>query len=99
MVNVLILSPTPALRAGLRALLSSDPDLVVTVSASRLGSEPGDLQEIPPEVQVIVATPGGIDLADPALRPDLALLLISDDVSVLRGGQPQTARVKVGERE
>ncbi len=40
MIPILILSPTPALRAGLRALLSGDPDLSVETAVS-LGDSTG----------------------------------------------------------
>ncbi len=42
MIPILILSPTPALRAGLRALLSGDPDLSVETAAG-LGDSAGRL--------------------------------------------------------
>ncbi len=42
LIPILILSPTPALRAGLRALLSGDPDLSVETAAG-LGDSAGRL--------------------------------------------------------
>lgn len=70
----MICSPIPALRAGLRALLSGDPGLEVVDSAASLG----DLAE-PGEDYLVIATPGGIDLRDGGLPAGLTLLLVAAD--------------------
>lgn len=60
MISVVVLSPIPALRAGLSALVEADPELVVVASAAGLG----DLPELPEDTAVVVATPdalGGLD--------------------------------------
>lgn len=72
MIQVLVLSPSPALRAGLSALLSGDPDLVIAGSAAGLDDLPIPL----PEDCVVVAGPGGVDLSDLDLPPGAALLLL-----------------------
>lgn len=74
MIQLAIFSPMPALRAGLRALVTGDPELCVAISAAGL-AEPADL---PPEVRVLIATPGGIDLAEAGLPHELALLLVAE---------------------
>jgi DNA-binding NarL/FixJ family response regulator len=81
-IQILVVSPTPALRAGLRALLTGDPELVVSMAAS-LGDnapEPGVVETNTPLFGVVVATPGGIDLSEPGLQPEQALLLVTEDV-------------------
>lgn len=60
MISVVVLSPIPALRAGLSALVEADPELTVAASAAGLG----DLPELPVDAAVVVATPealGGLD--------------------------------------
>lgn len=74
MIQLAIFSPIPALRAGLRALVTGDPELCVAVSAAGL-AEPGDL---PAEVRVLIATPGGVDLAEASLPHEMALLLVAE---------------------
>jgi DNA-binding NarL/FixJ family response regulator len=85
LINVLIVSPTPALRAGLRALLSGDPDLEVTA-----GTSLAEIEHLAPaaDAPVIVATPGGLDLLTASLRPEMALLLVTaeaQDIPALAG--------------
>lgn len=75
MIQVTICSPIPALRAGLSALIASDPELQVAGAAAGLDDLPGPL----PERGVIVATPGGIRPADADLPPEMALLLVTAD--------------------
>ena len=74
MIQLAIFSPIPALRAGLRALVTGDPELCVAVSAAGL-TEPA---ELPAEVRVLIATPGGIDLAEDSLSHEKALLLVAE---------------------
>jgi DNA-binding NarL/FixJ family response regulator len=83
MINLVILSPIPALRAGLRALIAADPDFAVTATSSGLA----DGWTIPPDTQVVVMTRDA--LPDPAgrgdsPRPDLPVLLIVDGELDLR---------------
>lgn len=60
MIHILVISPTPALRAGLQALLSSDPDLVVTTAAS--------LADFTPEVSGRTRMTTAASGRDPALQ-------------------------------
>lgn len=82
MIHVMIVSPTPAMRAGLRALLSGDPDLDIETAAAGSGLAELDSPDGPPPV--IIATPGGMDLAAASLRPGTALLLISGEAQDLQ---------------
>ena len=75
MVHLVICSPIPALRAGLRALISADPDLMVEAAAASISA----LAHIDPEVSIVVATSGSM-MDGEAVHPDLAVLLVSDDV-------------------
>jgi DNA-binding NarL/FixJ family response regulator len=92
-IRLVVCSPIPALRAGLRALIGADPELEVTASLPGLNDLPGWA----PETTLVVATPDAMPagwetdaaprLAGPPVptRPglvmsDLAILLVSDDV-------------------
>lgn len=75
MINLVILSTIPALRAGLRALIVSDPDFAVIATGSSLAALAG----IPADTHVLVITRDA--LADGAVRafsarPDLPVLVI-----------------------
>jgi DNA-binding CsgD family transcriptional regulator len=76
-IQVVVLSPIPALRAGLSALLSGDPEISVAGAADRLEDLPG---EAPPGCVAVVAQPGGLILAlgGAELPADLSALLVSD---------------------
>lgn len=76
MIALLICSPVPALRAGLRALLAGDGDITVVDAAAGLP------EALPPEVRVIVATSGALDLADRDLGADRAVLLVTGSAPV-----------------
>jgi len=76
MIALLICSPVPALRAGLRALLAGDGDITVVDAAAGLP------EALPPEVRVIVATSGALDLADRDLGTDRAVLLVTGSAPV-----------------
>lgn len=72
MAQVWICSPIPAMRAGLSAIISADPDLQVLGWSANAG-------ELPPGMDadwVVVATPGGVDLAALGLPARAALLLV-----------------------
>ncbi len=92
LIPILILSPTPALRAGLRALLSGDPDLSIETAASLGNStgrvpasltpaigEPSTGADAAADASVIIATQGALDLTSSALHPEQALLLVTGD--------------------
>ncbi len=68
MIQVLVVAPGEAVRAGLKALLEADPGLAVAASEGGLM----DLETLPPETDVLVCTAE----ADP--RPDLEELLSED---------------------
>lgn len=74
MISLVICSPVPALRAGLRALLSGDGDITVVDAAAHLPDV------LPPEVSLIVATSGALDLIDHSLDEDLSVLLVTAGV-------------------
>ena len=74
MIQVAILSPMPALRAGLRALLLGDAELNVIGAAAHLE----DLADNLDQAGVIMATAGGMDLAGGSLLPGQALLWVTD---------------------
>ncbi len=79
MICVLIITPIPALRAGLRALLSDDPNIqVVGAAASVTG-----LVDFPAEDGVLMITPevlGEHTMLEQLARQDgWALLLVGDD--------------------
>jgi DNA-binding NarL/FixJ family response regulator len=74
-ITFAICSPFPALRAGLRALISADPDLTVTAVAATLVG----LAQADGEARVVVATPGWVPDGE-VLPTDLAVLLVSDDI-------------------
>lgn len=84
LIHLAIFSPIPALGAGLRALLSGDPEINVLLVAASLTPD----ISLPPELAVIIAAPGGVDASAAGLEaldaagfawPDLTLLLISDE--------------------
>ena len=56
-------------------MIASDPELSVSAAASAMDG----LTELPPGVQVIVATPGGVDLASLLIPLDASILLVCDD--------------------
>ena len=80
MIRILILAPTLAVRAGLRALLSEDQRLEVAAEAATLA----ELEGLPPEIDVIVSVAGAAAIQDLedytlGLDPAPALLLLTDD--------------------
>jgi DNA-binding NarL/FixJ family response regulator len=81
LIQLAVCSPYPALRAGLRALISADPDLMVTGAAASLSG----LAQLDGEVRVVVASSGWVGESETlsaaqALLADTAVLLVSDDV-------------------
>lgn len=86
MIQLVICSPIPALRAGLRALIAADPDLEVAASVSGLD----DLSGRALNAALVVATPDALPAGwetgaglNRAL-PEPALLLVSDEVQDAR---------------
>ena len=89
MIQILILAPTLAVRAGLRALLNEDEYLEVVAEAATLG----ELDTLPPGIDVLVAAAEAV--SRPELREFLeevetppAVLLLAED--------PQAAQVVSG---
>lgn len=84
MRKLVIFSPSPALRAGLRSLLTADPDFTVVASGSSLDSP----AEIPADAHVLVVT---LDAAGPGTAgaldvfADLPVLVIADRELSLAG--------------
>ncbi len=84
MIDVLLVAPSPALRAGLRSLLSTDPEIRIVEERSRWGAS----QEIESEVEVVV-TPttslpsSGLD-GDEDAASLVPVLFIGDDPSAAR---------------
>jgi DNA-binding CsgD family transcriptional regulator len=91
MIQVGVFSPIPAFRAGLSALLSGDPEIRVAASAPTLTNG----EELPSEVQVAAATPGGVLVEEMRLHPQLSWLLVGDveewgeEIAFLREGMPE----------
>lgn len=81
MIPLVILSPTPALRAGLRAMLSGEAGLSVVGVAANLE----DLGDSLDQAAVIVATPGGVGLEGEGLAAGQSLLWVtgSPDAALL----------------
>jgi DNA-binding NarL/FixJ family response regulator len=81
MIPLVICSPQPALRAGLRALLSDDPD-VTLLAAAQDASAIGDLAV---DVRVWVITPGGLGPSPELfLSHEQAVLVISENPAEAR---------------
>lgn len=78
MIPVLVCSPVPALRAGLSALISGDPDLQVSGVAATWEELAAVLGSSLPETCVVAATPGGVELPGVRLPQGAAVLLVSD---------------------
>jgi DNA-binding NarL/FixJ family response regulator len=88
-IRLLVVAPVPAMRAGLRALLTSDPLLEVRHEASSLS----DLRVLPPETDVLVLP------ATAASRLALERLLHNEASRVgilLLADEPEAARTVVG---
>jgi NarL family two-component system response regulator YdfI len=87
MIQVIIIAPGVATRAGLKALLSEDPQISVVAEAGYLGESKESL----PAADVLVWLPGSSTDLDPQLawleQNDIsgsaALLLVHDDPAVL----------------
>lgn len=77
MILVAIYSPLPALRAGLRALLSDDPEIQVVEVSAQLEAGDSLLEREAEQVDVIAATPGGLG-SQPAPAGAAVLLVTSD---------------------
>jgi len=78
LICVWIVSPIPALRAGLRALLTGDPEITVAGVISALAAGTA----FPAEAGVMILTPGGLDAAALqrlAEQPGWTALLVGDD--------------------
>jgi DNA-binding NarL/FixJ family response regulator len=76
MIQVVICSPIPALRAGLRALVVADPDLVVLGAGASLT----EVAALLVEARVLVITADAFrNAGEIDLNPDLAVLLVTED--------------------
>jgi DNA-binding NarL/FixJ family response regulator len=77
-LRVLVVSPYPTVRAGLRALLTSDPDIEVAWEAQgSVGAGPWPVQ---PDVALVDETSGADAVADLEARaPELGIVLLVDD--------------------
>ncbi len=90
MIRVALIAPSPALRAGLRSLLSSDRELVIVAE----GAQWLDDEEMQSEVDVAVTTSTSLDSGDPAiptlfLRDEPLGVQPSDDFPAVWGVLPQ----------
>ncbi len=63
MIRVSLIAPSPALRAGLRSLLSSDREIVIAAE----GAQWRDDDELQNEVDVVITTSTSLDSGDPAI--------------------------------
>ena len=85
MIRVVLLAPTAALRAGLRALLSEDDEIEVVAEAAafaELETDGGAL--IPADTDIILADPDVVEVASLAeyltqVESPIGLLLLTDD--------------------
>lgn len=85
MIRVIVIAPTPATRAGLRAWLAADPEIVVIGETARLS----DVIELPIDAEVLVLTADVASSPDlgqvlESLHPNAALLLLADEPQVSR---------------
>ena len=77
MISVLIVAPSPALRAGLRALLSSDDEIKIIGEADRWNTSIDKINE----ADVIIASASSASFLDDemAASPSASILILSDD--------------------
>ncbi len=87
MIRVSIIAPAIAIRAGLRALLSEDPQVQIVAEAGK----PGVLDEILPESDVLVWAPGVlVDLAEEfsslkrVIKAPTAILVLTNEIEEIR---------------
>lgn len=77
MISVLIVAPSPALRAGLRALLSSDDEIKIIGEAGRWNKSNDEINE----ADVIITSASSASFLDDemAASPSASILILSDD--------------------
>ncbi len=77
MIRVLILAPSPALRAGLRALLSSDDEIQILGDAARWDNSIDEINE----ADVIITSASSASFLDDemATSSSASILILSDD--------------------
>ena len=78
MIRVLLIAPSPAWRAGLRSLLSTDSEIRLVAERSRWGA----LQDIEGEVDVVITTstsPGRLETEDGDVPASVPVLYIGDE--------------------
>jgi DNA-binding NarL/FixJ family response regulator len=77
LISVLIVAPSPALRAGLRALLSSDDEIKIIGEADRWNTSIDKINE----ADVIIASASSASFLDDemAASPSASILILSDD--------------------
>ncbi len=84
MIDVLLVAPSPAIRAGLRSLLSADMEIRIVAERNRWGG----LQDMEGEVDVIVTmtstSPDSPGLGDDEVFPPVPVLFIGDEPSAAR---------------
>ena len=87
MIHIAIITPAIAVRAGLRTLLNEDPLLQVVADWGK----PSEISELPPEIDVLVWSPGPLEDQAEAfselqrlLRETTALLMLHDDAQEIR---------------
>jgi len=80
MIQTVILSPIPALRVGLRALLAGDPEIAVAAALASLD----DLAAPPGEAGVLIVTAGALDEDALETLAAWAVLWIGDDLEEAR---------------
>ncbi len=77
-IRAFIIAPSLAVRLGLRALLATDPEMLVVGEAASLGEQ----QPAGVEADVVIwlpTVPPRLEAGQPGLAPEAALLLLSDD--------------------
>jgi NarL family two-component system response regulator YdfI len=85
LIRVGLLSPTLAVRVGLRALLEAEPQIDVVFEASSIDDLPGDTLA----VDVLILTSDTLSTLESEYlfidaQPDTAVLLLGDDIEAMR---------------
>jgi DNA-binding NarL/FixJ family response regulator len=85
LIRVLLIAPSPALRLGLRSLLSSEPEIRIVAERGRWV----ETQEFEGDVDVVITTstsPDRLALLDGDLGASVPVLYIGDEPVALQGG-------------
>lgn len=92
MIQLVVCCPTPALRAGLRALISAGPGLAVSAALPGLEDLPGWA----PETTLVVATPDAMPAGWESATGEGPGLVMSDLAVLLVSGEARHAQALLG---